>query len=296
MSRASACSFTRAAKAASISSPLLALRTWTCSPISGAAAFTSFTVLSALSTLLGFTSTPMRAVLGRSSDLIPSLFFVSSAEKKLIPVALLSGRERLATRPSLTGSSPTPNTIGIVVVAAFAASAAGVLAEVTITLTRRRIRSSTSSGNRWYWPSAQRYSIDTFWPSTKPDSLRPRRNAVNQWGCSPANVTLRNPITGIAACCARAASGHAAAAPPTSVMNSRRFTASDSRASHRKDSTPRHGRLLHPTPVRNEMIAVTPPIIFSKEVAQKQATPLPRQSLPQHQKSFYAEFPGMGPG
>src|SRR5262245_60957420 len=48
-------------------------------------------------------------------------------------------------------------------------------------------------------------------------------------------------------CCARAASGHAAAAPPTSDMNSRRFTASDSRASHRKDSTPRHGRLLHPS-------------------------------------------------
>ena len=33
---------------------------------------------------------------------------------------------------------------------------------------------------------------------------------------------LRNPITGIAGCCARAASGHAAAAPPSSVMNSRR--------------------------------------------------------------------------
>jgi hypothetical protein len=28
---------------------------------------------------------------------------------------------------------------------------------------------------------------------------------------------------GIAACCARAARGHAAAAPPSSVMNSRRF-------------------------------------------------------------------------
>jgi hypothetical protein len=33
---------------------------------------------------------------------------------------------------------------------------------------------------------------------------------------------LRNPITGIAGCCARAASGHTAA-PPTSVMNSRRL-------------------------------------------------------------------------
>jgi hypothetical protein len=33
---------------------------------------------------------------------------------------------------------------------------------------------------------------------------------------------LTNPTTGIAGCCARAASGHAAA-PPISVMNSRRL-------------------------------------------------------------------------
>jgi hypothetical protein len=33
----------------------------------------------------------------------------------------------------------------------------------------------------------------------------------------------RNPITGIAGCCARAASGQAAAALPSSVMNSRRL-------------------------------------------------------------------------
>jgi hypothetical protein len=32
-----------------------------------------------------------------------------------------------------------------------------------------------------------------------------------------------NPITGIAACCARAAAGHDAVAPPSSVMNWRRF-------------------------------------------------------------------------
>ena len=39
-----------------------------------------------------------------------------------------------------------------------------------------------------------------------------------------ADRVLRKPITGIAACCARAASGHAAAAPLNSVMKSRRFT------------------------------------------------------------------------
>src|SRR5262245_26078610 len=35
---------------------------------------------------------------------------------------------------------------------------------------------------------------------------------------------------------------------------------------------------IHP-PGRNEMIAITPPILSSKEVAQKQATPFPRQDL-----------------
>jgi len=34
-----------------------------------------------------------------------------------------------------------------------------------------------------------------------------------------------NPTTGIADCCARAASGHVAAAVPTSVMKSRRLIA-----------------------------------------------------------------------
>ena len=42
------------------------------------------------------------------------------------------------------------------------------------------------------------------------------------WALAGSHV-LSNPITGIAGCCARAASGHAAAAPPNSVMNSRRF-------------------------------------------------------------------------
>jgi len=56
-----------------------------------------------------------------------SRFASTSPTKKLMPVALPPGRARLATRPSRTGSSPTPKTIGIVVVAALAASAAGVL-------------------------------------------------------------------------------------------------------------------------------------------------------------------------
>src|SRR5262249_2497746 len=38
-----------------------------------------------------------------------------------------------------------------------------------------------------------------------------------------ADCAFRKPITGIAACCARAASGQATAVPPTSAMNSRRL-------------------------------------------------------------------------
>jgi hypothetical protein len=39
---------------------------------------------------------------------------------------------------------------------------------------------------------------------------------------SSGDLALRNPITGIAGCCARAPNGHVAAAPLRSVMNSRR--------------------------------------------------------------------------
>ena len=50
------------------------------------------------------------------------------------PVTLPPGRLRLATRPSLTGSATVSKTIGMVVVAAFAASAAGALvAAITVT-------------------------------------------------------------------------------------------------------------------------------------------------------------------
>jgi hypothetical protein len=55
-----------------------------------------------------------------------SRFAATSAVKKLMPVALPPGRARLATRPSLTGSSLTPKTMGTVVVAALAANSARI--------------------------------------------------------------------------------------------------------------------------------------------------------------------------
>jgi len=44
-----------------------------------------------------------------------------------------------------------------------------------------------------------------------------------------AALLRRKPTTGIAGCCARVASGHAAAAPPRSDMNSRRVIRSPRR-------------------------------------------------------------------
>src|SRR5207253_4329036 len=43
------------------------------------------------------------------------------------------------------------------------------------------------------------------------------------------HIEETNPTVGSAACCARTASGHAAAVPPTSVMNSRRCSGRDVR-------------------------------------------------------------------
>jgi hypothetical protein len=57
----------------------------------------------------------------------------------------------------------------------------------------------------------------TFLPSTWPVSLRPWRNAATMGAWGPGDVPLRNPTTGVAACCALAASDHAAAAPLSSA-------------------------------------------------------------------------------
>jgi hypothetical protein len=106
-------------------------------------------------------------------------------------------------------------------VAALAASAPAVLAGAAITATRRWIRSATNSGIRSSRPPAQRNSIAMLRPSTYPVSLKPLRNASRFLTLACAERDARNPITGIAGCCARAASGHAAA-PPSVAKNFRR--------------------------------------------------------------------------
>ena len=98
----------------------------------------------------GFRSTGRTVSLGTSSRKSPSRLASSAKVSQLIPVTLPPGRLRLATRPSFTGSAPLEKTIGIVVVAALAASDAGVPppAVATITVTRRPTKSAASAGSR----------------------------------------------------------------------------------------------------------------------------------------------------
>ena len=112
----------------------------------------------------------------------------------------------------------------MVEVAAFAASAAGGDC-ATMRLTGRPTSSAAIVGSRSYCPSAQRYSIVTFRPSANPASPNPRRNILRKASACGLDNALRRPIIGIA-CCARAASGHVAAAPPRTPRNSRRLTMS----------------------------------------------------------------------
>ena len=120
--RASARSRPIVAKAASISPIVVALNIWIWSPMAGAASCTSRNVGPAVPALAGLTRTAIRTAFGTKSCKSRSPLAATSALKRLMPVKLPPGRARLATRPSLTGSSPTPKTMGIVVVAALAAS------------------------------------------------------------------------------------------------------------------------------------------------------------------------------
>src|SRR5215510_1880878 len=63
-----------------------------------------------------------------------SRFGPTSAFKVATPVTLPPGRFRVGTSPAATGSAPIAKMMGVVVVVAFAASAAAVLPGVAITV------------------------------------------------------------------------------------------------------------------------------------------------------------------
>ena len=191
-----------------------------CCPIVCAAVCTSFRSAS----VVGVPGSRARQLLSpwaRAGAAASSRFAPNTPPKKLTPVTLPPGRLRLATRPFLTGSPPLPNTIGIVVVAALAPEPH---------CCRRRSRPLASQ-------SIQRPERVTDRYDRPPTGIRSRRSGRRRsplpsgpgetrrpvCATSASGALRRNPTTGIAGCCARAASGQPAVAPPSSVINSRRF-------------------------------------------------------------------------
>ena len=71
--------------------------------------------------------TPITSALGTISCSISICLAAIAGSLMLMPVRLPPGLLKLATRPAVTGSAPVANIIGMFVVAAFAASAAGRL-------------------------------------------------------------------------------------------------------------------------------------------------------------------------
>src|SRR5262245_5882380 len=96
------------------------------------------------------------------------------------------------------------------------------IAFVTMTLTLRWTNSVAISAIRSWRPSFQRYSIAMVRPSIQPSSRsRCTKAAVHELQLDAS--APRNPMVGsFPACCARAAIGQAATAPPSSATNSRR--------------------------------------------------------------------------
>src|SRR6516164_1143040 len=140
------------------------------------------------------------------------------------PVTLAPGRARLSTNPCPTGSGTKTNTIGMVRVAACKGP--------TASLPSARITSDGSAANSAAYLRVSlrvvdhRTSMRALRPSVQPSACRACANTTMR-ACasgSLAAIVIRMPIRRfLSACCPRAASGHAAAAPPSSVMNSRRF-------------------------------------------------------------------------
>src|SRR5262249_23106454 len=86
----------------------------------------------------------------------------------------------------------------------------------------------TARPTRFYRLKNKRHpkkTVQFFCPDPKPTSLSPRRKDATLDLAGSGEPACTNPIAGINGCCARAASGHIAAVPPSSVivMKSRRF-------------------------------------------------------------------------
>ena len=160
------------------------------------------------------------------------------------PVVLPPGRAKLSTKPAPTGSVTIANTIGTVRVACCIGPTVGPPA-AKMTSGRERDQFRRVFANAFgiaRGPAGVDPHVAANGPAQLLQSLHERRERACPSGSSAASV-MSTPMRRIRSpCCARAASGHAAA-PPSSVMNSRRSLPSPSHVSDPKeDSTPLHRR------------------------------------------------------
>ena len=190
-------------------------------PIVWAAASTSFiSNIPALASAL--TSNASRRRFGKISRKCSRRLAPRSRDWLESPVTFPPGLAKDATRPLPIGSPATGHTIGMTAVACLAASA-GSVAIANITSTWSLTNSAAISTKRSGRPSPQRYSILMVRPSIQPSSRSRWTKAAAHAPCEIAVLEPKNPMVGgVPACCAVATSGHATAAPPSSVMNSRR--------------------------------------------------------------------------
>jgi len=105
-----------------------------------------------------FTKAATRVIAGTSSCSSPSRFATNSPTRKLTPVRLPPGREKLAASPSWTGSSGIRNTIGMVVVIALAAMVGAVppVAKMTATFFAQDRQPELAAGRVGSQPSGIR--------------------------------------------------------------------------------------------------------------------------------------------
>src|ERR1700738_1431093 len=96
-------------------------------------------------------------------------------------VDIRRGGAKLLELPLIQDESRTPTEGGHLV-------APGVEARPPPAL---RTTSAAIAGSRSGWPSAQRYSMVTVWPSTKPFSANPRRNTGTRCAVSSGDLALR---------------------------------------------------------------------------------------------------------
>src|SRR5262245_28912651 len=127
------------------------------------------------------------------------MLWPQSAYKIAHPGEITAWLTQTIDEPNVTGSAPVTKTMGIVLVAAFAANEDGTSYAV-ITDTLRATSSPASDDKRSYRPSAQRHSMLTFLPSTKPASFspwmrRPLRQEMRQVRRYPKH---RSPVAALA--------------------------------------------------------------------------------------------------